>query len=92
MVSSGTLGPVTGGYGNVGLVYQGLSGGGFDEVRLQSNSSGGFNAGNYEAGVYDSFAANLTGGVPEPASWALMIAGFGMVGLAARRRMTAVAA
>jgi hypothetical protein len=30
--------------------------------------------------------------VPEPASWALMIAGFGMVGFAMRRRATAVAA
>ena len=29
--------------------------------------------------------------VPEPASWALLIAGFGMVGIAARRRSTAVA-
>ncbi|MGI4876171.1 MAG: FxDxF family PEP-CTERM protein, partial [Janthinobacterium lividum] len=30
--------------------------------------------------------------VPEPASWALMVVGFGMVGFAARRRTTAVAA
>ena len=30
--------------------------------------------------------------VPEPATWALMIAGFGMVGAAMRRRTTAVAA
>lgn len=30
--------------------------------------------------------------VPEPAAWALMIAGFGLVGAAARRRSTAVAA
>ncbi len=29
---------------------------------------------------------SVLGGVPEPASWALMIAGFGMVGAAARRR------
>ena len=29
------------------------------------------------------------GGVPEPASWAMMIAGFGLVGAAARRRRTA---
>ncbi len=28
------------------------------------------------------------GGVPEPASWAMMLAGFGMVGVAARRRRT----
>ncbi len=31
------------------------------------------------------------GTVPEPASWALMIAGFGLVGVAARRRAIAVA-
>ncbi len=31
-------------------------------------------------------------GVPEPASWALMIAGFGMIGAAARRRKPTVAA
>jgi PEP-CTERM motif len=30
------------------------------------------------------------GGVPEPASWALMIAGFGLVGGAMRRRVTKV--
>lgn len=30
--------------------------------------------------------------VPEPASWAMMITGFGLVGVAARRRRTAVAA
>ncbi len=30
--------------------------------------------------------------VPEPASWALMVAGFGLVGFAARRRSAAVAA
>lgn len=33
---------------------------------------------------FDDFAA--TTAVPEPASWALLIAGFGMVGVAARRR------
>ena len=31
-------------------------------------------------------------GVPEPASWALMIAGFGMVGTALRRRKAVLAA
>jgi hypothetical protein len=30
--------------------------------------------------------------VPEPASWAMLIAGFGLVGAAARRRRTVVAA
>jgi hypothetical protein len=32
-----------------------------------------------------------TGAVPEPATWAMMIAGFGLVGLAARRRRMALA-
>jgi len=35
--------------------------------------------------------AGLAGGVPEPASWALMIGGFGMAGGMLRRRRTAAA-
>ena len=34
----------------------------------------------------------LNGAVPEPASWALMIGGFGLVGASLRRRRTALAA
>jgi hypothetical protein len=42
----------------------------------------------------DSVALNVTpsAAVPEPASWAMLIAGFGLVGAAARRRRAAVAA
>ena len=32
-----------------------------------------------------------TGGIPEPATWAMLIAGFGLVGMAARRRRQAFA-
>lgn len=42
---------------------------------------------------YDDIgAAAFTGAVPEPASWALLIAGFGLVGVSMRRRRTVVAA
>lgn len=34
---------------------------------------------------------SATGGVPEPASWAMMIAGFGLVGAVMRRRALAIA-
>ncbi|WP_372917730.1 PEPxxWA-CTERM sorting domain-containing protein, partial [Sandarakinorhabdus sp.] len=37
------------------------------------------------------FDASLFG-VPEPASWAMLIAGFGLTGAAMRRRRTVVAA
>lgn len=35
---------------------------------------------------------DVPGGVPEPASWAMLIAGFGLVGVASRRRKAAVSA
>ncbi|HWL47607.1 MAG TPA: PEPxxWA-CTERM sorting domain-containing protein [Sphingomonadaceae bacterium] len=37
------------------------------------------------------FEGNIVGFVPEPATWALMIAGFGLVGAAMRRRQAAFA-
>lgn len=36
------------------------------------------------------FGERIVAGIPEPASWALMIAGFGLVGFAARRRRAEV--
>ncbi|MFN3370372.1 MAG: PEPxxWA-CTERM sorting domain-containing protein [Sphingomonadaceae bacterium] len=48
----------------------------------------GANGGNFIASGSGTFA----GAIPEPATWALMIAGFGLVGAAARRRRIAVAA
>ena len=49
------------------------------------------------ARTFNTTRADVTGGfaasaVPEPQNWALLIAGFGLVGVAARRRRTAVAA
>ncbi len=48
---------------------------------------------NYTSGGLGSYGGNLTftpGAVPEPASWALMIGGFGMVGGTLRRRRARV--
>lgn len=52
---------------------------------LQFNSSG-------VAFELDDVYGTAAGTVPEPQSWALLIAGFGMVGLAARRRRLKVVA
>lgn len=43
-------------------------------------------SGNEISGAYATFAP--TAAVPEPATWLMMIAGFGLVGAAARRRAT----
>jgi hypothetical protein len=55
--------------------YEGL----VDEVRLYGNS------GNW---VMDdlTYTTGVTAGVPEPASWAMMILGFGAAGALLRRR------
>lgn len=42
--------------------------------------------------LYDNFRFSAAGGVPEPASWAMMIAGFATAGVAARRRRPAALA
>lgn len=80
---------------NDGFAFYGFSGGSFDEVRLQVRTDGGtfFDPSAYEAGAFDAIQiGDGTGGVPEPATWAMMILGFGLVGAAARRRTNRVAA
>jgi len=74
-----------------GFSFFGFSGGNFDELHLQVQQDGSlpFDSNAVEAGAYDAinFGGSFNGGaVPEPASWALMIAGFGMVGATMRRR------
>jgi len=46
----------------------------------------------YEIGDVTFSIAPVTGAVPEPATWALMLMGFGGIGLAMRRRQTATPA
>lgn len=57
--------------------------GGYDEVRLIQNNGGGFELDNVTVGTVTA--------VPEPAAWAMLIAGFGLVGAVMRRRRIALA-
>jgi hypothetical protein len=56
---------------------------GFDRVVLSQNGGGGFELDNVTIGTNSV--------VPEPATWAMMIIGFGLVGAAMRRRQPAAA-
>jgi hypothetical protein len=60
--------------------------GGFDQVLLNGTNSGGFENDNQTLGT---FATSTP--APEPASWMLMIAGFGAVGFCLRRPKFAIA-
>jgi hypothetical protein len=72
----------------------GFSGIAFDEAHLQSQSGDlAFDEGGFDALALDALAVGgpIGGVIPEPASWALMILGFGLVGATARRRRAAAA-
>jgi len=78
-----------------GFNFYGFSGANFDEIQLQGRQGTGnvFDPSAREAGAYDAFKFEGTlSSAPEPASWAMMIAGFGIVGGAMRssRRNAAV--
>lgn len=90
---SGTIGP----YRPVDAlgVFNGRDVGGAWTLRAYDSAggdSGGY--GGWRLIVNDGVADTPAGGVPEPATWAMMVAGFGMLGGALRRRRaeTAVAA
>jgi len=62
-----------------------FSGGSFDTVRVAVLSNGSGALGDYEAGAFDDIKV-VNAAIPEPATWAMLIIGFGLVGSAARRR------
>ena len=66
----------------------GICGGGSNRISITTNT---FGDGIPQSGLVQIGTA-AGGAVPEPASWAMLIAGFGLVGAVARRRRTAVAA
>ena len=70
-----------GGYARPTFAFFGITG--LSIAPIVVNFNGGL-------GIIDN--VTTAGAVPEPATWGLMIGGFGMVGFAARRRVTAVSA
>jgi hypothetical protein len=54
----------------------------YDFIRIYQVGGGGYESDNHTVG----FFTRPGGVIPEPATWAMMIAGFGLVGAAARRR------
>ena len=77
-------------YSNLSINGVALEGAGTFVANYQGVSSVTFSSSGYSSNQLDNIS--VTAGVPEPASWALMIGGFGMTGFAMRRRPTAVTA
>lgn len=82
VVQSGTLSLAFG-------QWLGFSGGGFDEVRVRDSygSTSSLNDGQTNAFAIDSI--KTVGAIPEPETYALMLAGLGAVGWVARRKQRA---
>lgn len=55
--------------------------GSFDEIRFTQATGGGYELDNHTIGYYTS-----VGGIPEPTTWAMLAAGFGLIGSGLRRR------
>ena len=76
--------------------FQGFNGALSAENLLFYRNDAHFNYGNADCANANcgggGFTVQLGGGVPEPATWALMVMGFGAVGLGLRRRRETVAA
>lgn len=95
--ASGPSTPFTFAYGNgaVNKIFAAPFVAGVNTVTLTvNNNNAGINTGNTGLTGGPGFFAvsGSVGEVPEPAVWGLLVAGFGLVGVAARRRNTAVAA
>jgi hypothetical protein len=58
----------------------------FVRTLYQVTGSPAFGLGGIEGSAVDNVGYGLLAGVPEPSTWAMMMAGFGLIGLAARQR------
>lgn len=78
------------------LNFYAKAGTSFDKVVFaEIPQQGGYESDNHTVGVWNKMSGTIlpsTGAVPEPQVWAMLIAGFGMVGASMRRRVRAVAA
>lgn len=66
-------------------------GGSLNSILFARNGNENANGLPFIAGITTAFEGRVTAAVPEPATWAMMIAGFGLVGGAMRRRSTKIA-
>jgi hypothetical protein len=87
-------------YGNPNAPFQGQNSGepyaflnvyftggdSYNKIIIKQTAGGGYESDNHTVGFYTSL-----GGVPEPATWAMLITGFGLVGVAMRRRRAVIA-
>jgi hypothetical protein len=74
------------------LNFYGLDGTTFDRIQFfQDPVAGGYESDNHTVGQWERITGTPVG-VPEPASWAMLISGFGLVGVSARRRRLTVSA
>lgn len=90
LLTSGNIGGNGGGGGLPGgATFFGVISDAGDITRIVFTESDG-NAQFPDANIgYDTFRFGQGGGVPEPATWGLMILGFGLAGVTLRRRATA---
>lgn len=75
-----------------GETYSSLNSGSYRYLEFLPTSVASINTPCCGTNVYGLDELKLFGGVPEPASWALMTIGVGMLGFALRRRTAALAA
>jgi hypothetical protein len=63
----------------------------FDRIVFSQGPGGGYESDNHTVGRWSRISGSVIGGsgaVPEPATWAMLLTGFAMIGAAARRRKT----
>lgn len=70
--------------GNATAFYKFDAGTGLTGIPIATSGSSGFVL--YQTGNAQPGPGDTAGAVPEPAGWALLVAGFGMIGVLARRR------